>query len=36
MILDRCQGLLATEDLLRMCGAYLDYVKLSFGTSALL
>ncbi|MCI0709251.1 MAG: phosphosulfolactate synthase [Chloroflexi bacterium] len=36
MILDRCQGLVATEDLLRMCGAYLDHIKLSFGTSALL
>lgn len=36
MILDRCQGLIATGDLLEMSGAYVDYVKLSFGTSALL
>jgi len=36
MMLDRCQGLLATEDLLQMCGEYLDHIKLSFGTSALL
>jgi phosphosulfolactate synthase len=36
MILDRCQGMLATKDVLEMCGAYLDHIKLSFGTSALL
>ncbi|HEX9372521.1 MAG TPA: phosphosulfolactate synthase [Roseiflexaceae bacterium] len=36
MILDRCQGLAATADLLEMCGDYVDQVKLSFGTSALL
>src|SRR5262245_7445048 len=36
MILDRCQGLVATEDLLEMAGDYIDQVKLSFGTSVLL
>lgn len=36
MILDRCQGLAATRDLLEMTGEYLDQVKLSFGTSVLL
>ena len=36
MILDRCQGLVATEDLLEMAGGYVDHVKLSFGTSMLL
>src|SRR5690349_9823767 len=36
MILDRCQGLAATADLLEMVGDYVDHVKLSFGTSVLL
>src|SRR5881296_21404 len=36
MILDRCQGLVATTDLLEMVGEYVDHVKLSFGTSVLL
>jgi phosphosulfolactate synthase len=36
MILDRCQGLAATADLLEMVGEYVDHVKLSFGTSVLL
>ena len=36
MMLDRCQGLVATKDLLEMTGEYLDLVKLSFGTSVLL
>lgn len=36
MILDRCQGLAATTDLLEMVGDYVDHVKLSFGTSVLL
>lgn len=36
MILDRCQGLVATKDILEMFGDYLDQVKLSFGTSVLL
>lgn len=36
MILDRCQGLIATEDVLDMVGEYVDQVKLSFGTSVLL
>jgi len=36
MILDRCQGLIATADLLEMAGDYIDHVKLSFGTSLLL
>jgi phosphosulfolactate synthase len=36
MILDRCQGLAATEDFLEMAGDYIDHVKLSFGTSVLL
>jgi phosphosulfolactate synthase len=33
MILDRCQGLRATEDLLELVGDYIDQIKLSFGTS---
>ncbi len=33
MIIDRCQGLRATEDLLALTGDYVDHVKLSFGTS---
>src|SRR5919201_6247714 len=36
MILDRCQGLVATADLLEMAGDYVDQVKPSFGTSAML
>ena len=36
MILDRCQGLVATNDVLEMVGEYIDHVKLSFGTSVLL
>ncbi|MGQ0604286.1 MAG: phosphosulfolactate synthase [Anaerolineales bacterium] len=36
MALDRCQGLTQLADLLTMVGDYLDQVKLSFGTSALL
>jgi phosphosulfolactate synthase len=36
MILDRCQGLRATEDLLEMVGDYIDQIKLSFGTSVFL
>lgn len=36
MVLDRCQGLRATEDLLEMVGDYIDQIKLSFGTSAFL
>lgn len=36
MILDRCQGLVATADLLEMAGDYIDHVKLSFGTAMLL
>jgi phosphosulfolactate synthase len=36
MALDRCQGLTELADLLTMVGDYLDQVKLSFGTSALL
>ncbi len=36
MILDRCQGLVAIEDILEMVGDYVDHVKLSFGTSVLL
>ena len=36
MMLDRCLGLRATEDLLELAGDYLDQVKLSFGTSLLL
>ena len=33
MILDRCQGLNDTTDLLALNGDYIDYIKLSFGTS---
>ncbi len=36
MVLDRCQGLSATEDLLDLTGDYVDHIKLSFGTSAFL
>lgn len=36
MVLDRCQGLGTTEDLLEMVGDYVDHMKLSFGTSVLL
>lgn len=35
MILDRCQGLNETQDLLALSGDYIDYIKLSFGTSVL-
>ncbi|MBE7555610.1 MAG: phosphosulfolactate synthase [Anaerolineales bacterium] len=33
MILDRCQGLNDSQDLLALTGDYIDYIKLSFGTS---
>ena len=33
IILDRCQGLNDTQDLLALTGDYIDYIKLSFGTS---
>jgi phosphosulfolactate synthase len=36
MILDRCQGLRAIEDLLELTGDYIDHLKLSFGTSVFL
>ena len=36
MVLDRCQGLRATEDLLELAGDYIDQIKLSFGTSVFL
>lgn len=36
MVLDRCQGLRATEDLLALTGDYIDLIKLSFGTSVFL
>ena len=36
MVLDRCHGLYATEDLLALSGDYIDQIKLSFGTSVLL
>lgn len=36
MVLDRSQGLLATQDLLDLSGDYIDYIKLSFGTSMLM
>src|SRR5262249_37720299 len=36
MLLDRCQGLGATEDLLDLTGDYVDQIKLSFGTSVFL
>ena len=35
MMLDRCQGLNATKDLIHMAGEYLDQIKLSFGTAIL-
>lgn len=33
MVLDRCQGFRATQDLLELTGDYIDQIKLSFGTS---
>jgi phosphosulfolactate synthase len=33
MVIDRCQGLLSTEDLLTLTGDYIDQIKLSFGTT---
>ena len=36
MILDKCQGPAATSDLLAMSGDYIDFWKMSYGTSALL
>ncbi|MFQ5812665.1 MAG: phosphosulfolactate synthase [Anaerolineae bacterium] len=36
MVLDRCHGLSATEDLLELTGDYVDHIKLSFGTSVFL
>ncbi|MFQ5614688.1 MAG: phosphosulfolactate synthase, partial [Anaerolineae bacterium] len=36
MVLDRCQALHATEDLLALTGDYVDHIKLSFGTSVFL
>jgi phosphosulfolactate synthase len=33
MIIDRCQGLRATEDLLTLTGDYIDQIKLTFGTT---
>jgi len=35
MMLDRCQGIIGTEDLINMAGKYLDQIKLSFGTPIL-
>src|SRR5690606_23087089 len=35
MVLDKGLGLYAFEDLLDTCGAYIDTIKLGFGTSAL-
>lgn len=36
MVLDRCQGIYAIEDMLALTGDYIDQVKLSFGTSVFL
>lgn len=36
MVLDRCQALNATEDLLHLTGDYVDHIKFSFGTSVFL
>lgn len=36
MVLDRCQALHATEDMLTLTGDYIDHIKLSFGTSVFL
>lgn len=36
MLLDRCLGLRATEDLLELAGDFIDQVKLSFGTAILI
>jgi phosphosulfolactate synthase len=36
MLLDKCQGPSATQDLLKMSGDYIDFWKMSYGTSALL
>jgi len=35
MLIDTGLGLLETQDLVRLAGAYIDYVKLGFGTSKL-
>jgi len=35
MMLDRCQGIIGTEDLINMAGKYLGQIKLSFGTPIL-
>ncbi|HBY96487.1 MAG: phosphosulfolactate synthase [Ardenticatenaceae bacterium] len=35
-VLDRCQGLNATEDLLELTGDYVDHIKLGFGTTVFL
>ncbi len=36
MMLDKCQGLGATQEVLALSGDYIDHWKLSYGTSALL
>jgi phosphosulfolactate synthase len=36
MLLDKCQGPTATTDLIAIAGDYIDFWKLSYGTSALL
>lgn len=36
MVIDRCQGVGATRDLLNLTGDYIDQIKLSFGTSIFL
>jgi phosphosulfolactate synthase len=36
MVIDRCQGLSDTEDLLDLTADYVDHLKLSFGTSVLM
>ncbi|MFQ5577403.1 MAG: phosphosulfolactate synthase [Anaerolineae bacterium] len=36
MVIDRCQALHATEDLLALTGDYVDQIKLGFGTTILL
>lgn len=35
MVMDKGRGVLETGDFLELCGEYVDYVKLAFGTSAL-
>ena len=35
MVIDKGLGLCALQDLIEVCGEYIDLIKLTFGTSAL-